>query len=119
MTASSKLQMVSELLNDNQNAALRNQIFSTYLEDSCAGADKIIEFANKNGIDQLDRSEVIAYIDEMDEDEFDVELSLENLASVAGGGDKCVEGCQEEAHDEPWGRCPGMRPMRKWLFGQL
>ena len=25
--------------------------------------------------------------------------------------------CQEEAHDEPWGRCPGMRSMRKWLFG--
>ena len=19
---------------------------------------------------------------------------------------------------EPWGRCPGMRPMRKWLFGR-
>ena len=114
----SKLQLVSELLNDEQNAALRLKIFSTYLEDSFAGADKIIEFANKNGIDQLDRSEVIAYIDEMDEDDFDVELTIENLASVAGGGDKCVE-CQEEAHDEPWGRCPGMRPMRKWLFGQV
>ena len=23
-----------------------------------------------------------------------------------------------EADDEPWGRCPGMRPMRKWLFGR-
>ena len=114
----SKLQMVSELLNDDQNADIRSQIFSTYLEDSHAGADKIIEFANKNGIDKLVRSEVIAYIDEMDEDEFDVELSVENLASIAGGGDKCVE-CQEEAHDEPWGRCPGMRPMRKWLFGQV
>ena len=114
-----KLQMVSELLNDDQNADIRSQIFSTYLEDSSAGADKIIEFANKNGIEKLGRSEVIAYIDEMDEDEFDVELSVENLASIAGGGDKCTEGCQEEAHDEPWGRCPGMRPMRKWLFGQV
>ena len=114
----SKLQMVSELLNDDQNAVLRRQIFSTYLEDSCAGADKIIEFAYKNGIDQLDRSEVIAYIDEMDEDDFDVELTVENMASVAGGADKCTE-CQEEAHDESWGRCPGMRPMRKWLFGQV
>ena len=41
------------------------------------------------------------------------------LAAIAGGGrgyqDNC---CQEEAHDEPWGRCPGMRPMRKWLFGR-
>ena len=115
---SSSLKLVADLLNNEQHATLRAQIFTTYLADSCAGADKIIEFANNNGIAHLDRSEVIAYIDEMEEDDFDVELTVENLASVAGGGDKCVE-CQEEAHNEPWGRCPGMRPMRKWLFGQV
>ena len=40
------------------------------------------------------------------------------LAAIAGGG-RNLDGpcCQEEALDEPWGRCPGMRPMRKWLFG--
>ena len=40
------------------------------------------------------------------------------LAAIAGGR-RNLSGncCQEEAHDEPWGRCPGMRPMRKWLFG--
>ena len=23
---------------------------------------------------------------------------------------------KKEAHDEPWGRCPGMRPMRKYFW---
>ena len=46
------------------------------------------------------------------------EATPEMLSNVAGGAGKCPEQrCQEEAHDEPWGRCPGMRPMRKWLFG--
>ena len=57
-------------------------------------------------------------IDEMEEDEWDIELTPEMLADISGGVvKKCGKGCQEEAHDEPWGRCPGMRPMRKWLFG--
>ena len=54
----------------------------------------------------------------MDEDdEFDdFELDIVALAAIAGGfkGDES-NCCQEEAHDEPWGRCPGMRPMRKCL----
>ena len=42
------------------------------------------------------------------------------FAAIAGGYSGGRNGCcQEEAHDEPWGRCPGMRPMRKWLFGGL
>ena len=28
-----------------------------------------------------------------------------------------VAGCIKDVV-EPWGRCPGMRPMRKWLFGR-
>ena len=54
------------------------------------------------------------------EDEFDdVELDEASLSAVSGGrgGDRGGTCCKEEAHDEPWGRCPGMRPMRKWLFG--
>ena len=80
---SSSLKLVADLLNNEQHATLRAQIFTTYLEDSCAGADKIIEFANNNGIAHLDRSEVIAYIDEMDEDDFDVELILK-IWPIAG-----------------------------------
>ena len=65
--------------------------------------------------------EVKGFLKQMDEDdEFDdVELDAVALAAIAGGY-RSVRGkcCQEEAHDEPWGRCPGMRPMRKWLFGR-
>ena len=113
--SASKMRLVSELLNDEQNASLRNQIFLTYLDDSGAGADQIIDFAKKNGVDDLLREESIAYIDEMDDDDFDIELTVENLAAIAGGGQIGCQ-CLEEAHNEPWGRCPGMRPMRKWLF---
>ena len=56
-----------------------------------------------------------------EEEEFDdIELdAVAPLAAIAGGR-RSLHGncCQEEAHDEPWGRCPGMRPMRKWLFGR-
>ena len=114
--SASKMRLVSELLNDEENASLRNQIFLSYLDDSGAGADQIIDFAKRNGVDDLVREEVIAYIDKMDDDDFDIELTIENLAAIAGGDSKGCS-CLEEAHDEPWGRCPGMRPMRKWLFG--
>ena len=57
----------------------------------------------------------------MDEgSEFD-DSELNGIALTAfTGGQATTSGnsCQVEAHDEPWGRCPGMRPMRKWLFGR-
>ena len=33
-------------------------------------------------------------------------------------GDRGPDGnqCYEEANNEPWGNCPGMRPMHKWLI---
>ena len=88
-----------------------------YLEDDKLGADLIIAFGAKQGI-TINQEEVIAFVDDVDEDEWDIELTPEMLTSISGGK-RCgaKDGCQEEAHDEPWGRCPGMRPMRKWLFG--
>ena len=74
----------------------------------------IVSFASERGT-ELGIDEVVDYINEMDDDDWDIELTPEMLTSVAGGK-PC---CQEEAHDEPWGRCPGMRPMRKWLFGGM
>ena len=65
--------------------------------------------------------EVKGFLNQMDEEEEfdDIELDAVALAAIAGG-DRGRNGicCQEEAHDEPWGRCPGMRPMRKWYFGR-
>ena len=73
----------------------------------------IVGFAARMGI-KADAEEVIEYLENIDDEEVDVEMTADMLGSVSGGG-KC--GCQEESPDEPWGRCPGMRPMRKWLFG--
>ena len=113
MNESSQVKTVIDQLLTDEHADLRNSVMAAYLEDDKRGADLIIAFGAKQGI-TLNQEEVIDFIDEMDEDELDIELTPEMLTSIAGGA-KCD--CQEEAHDEPWGRCPGMRPMRKWLFG--
>ncbi|QNI85065.1 hypothetical protein SynPROS71_01262 [Synechococcus sp. PROS-7-1] len=115
MSESSQVKTVIDQLLTDEYEDLRKSVMAAYLEDDKRGADLIIAFGAKQGI-TLNQDEVIAFIDEMDEDEFDIELTPEMLTSIAGGGGKDCH-CQEEAHDEPWGRCPGMRPMRKWLFG--
>ena len=51
---------------------------------------------------------------ELDAAALDAMFSQGGEQEQRGGNNNC---CQEEAHEEPWGRCPGMRPMRKWLFG--
>ena len=108
-----KTNLVLEELQKDKNADLYSSICAAYLEDEQRGANMIVSFALERGI-ELGINEVIEYVNEMDDDDWDIELTPEMLTSVAGGK-KCR--CQEEAHDEPWGRCPGMRPMRKWLFG--
>ena len=112
MSESSQVKTVIDQLLTDEHEDLRNSVMAAYLEDDKRGADLIIAFAAKQGI-TLNQEEVIAFVDDVDEDEWDIELTPEMLTSIAGGKG-C---CQEEAHDEPWGRCPGMRPMRKWLFG--
>ena len=113
MSEPSQVKTVIDQLLTDEHEDLRNSVMAAYLEDNKRGADLIIAFGAKQGI-TLNQEEVIAFIDEMDEDDFDLELTPEMLTSISGGK-RCP--CQEEAHDEPWGRCPGMRPMRKWLFG--
>ena len=88
-----------------------------FLQNPEKRIEAIIELATELG-ESITKEEVSQFILEIDvEDEFDdVELDETTMAAVSGGisRDGC---CKEEAHDEPWGRCPGMRPMRKWLFG--
>ena len=80
----------------------------------------MVDIAAEKGV-TLTVDEVKGFLKQMDEEsEFDdIELDAFALAAIAGGG-RCRRNgcCQEEAHDEPWGRCPGMHPMRKWLFGR-
>lgn len=108
-----KIDPIVEELQKDENSDLYSSICAAYLEDEQRGATMIVSFASERGT-ELGIDEVVDYINEMDDDDWDIELTPEMLTSVAGGK-RC--GCEEEAHDEPWGRCPGMRPMRKWLFG--
>ena len=111
--SSPEQQQIVEQLNLDENVELRTEILKTYLEDETAGANMIVKFASEKGV-TITADDVVEYMETSD-DEFDVEIPMELLTSVAGG--KSCVACQEEAHDEPWGRCPGMRPMRKWLLG--
>ena len=113
-----------------------NDDLKAKLKEIEGDTEAITELAKKNGFD-------ISASTPAKGDALDIgydgsewkELSDEELESMAGGTrprSVCAGTftlgcrppgrpgtCQEEAHDEPWGRCPGMRPMRKWLFGRI
>lgn len=113
MTSKNQKEIIDQL-NLDENEELRTEILKAYLEDETAGTNMIVKFASEQGV-TITAEDVAQYMETSD-DEFDVEIPLELLTSVSGG--KSCSDCQEEAHDEPWGRCPGMRPMRKWLFAK-
>ena len=113
VSMATEINSIVEELQKDENSDLYSSICAAYLEDEQRGATMIVSFASERGA-KLGIDEVIEYVNEMDDDDWNVELTPEMLTSVAGGK-RCR--CEEEAHDEPWGRCPGMRPMRKWLFG--
>jgi hypothetical protein len=95
------------------------ELYNLFLQNPEKGVEAIIELAHELG-ESMTKDEVSQFILEIDvEDEFDdVELDAATLSAIYGGSRGSYGNCcREEAHDEPWGRCPGMRPMRKWLFG--
>ena len=101
------------MLSADEHQDLRTSIYAAFLEDEQRGANMIVVFAAERNI-TLAVDDVVGALNALDDEDIDIEMTPEMLSSVAGAA-KCK--CQEEAHDEPWGRCPGMRPMRKWLFG--
>ena len=98
---------------------VQTELYSLLTSDPEASFQRMVELAAEKGV-TLTVDEVKGFLKQMDEEsEFDdIELDAVALAAIAGGGGRRNGCCQEEAHDEPWGRCPGMRPMRKWLFGR-
>ena len=94
-------------------------LFKLFTSDPEASYKRMVELAAEKGV-TLTTEEVKGFLKQMDEDEEfdDIELDAVALLAIAGGGGRTGNNacCQEEAHDEPWGRCPGMRPMCKWLF---
>ena len=101
-------------------AEVQSELFRLFTSDPEASYKRMVEIAAEKGV-TLTAEEVKGFLKQMDEDEEfdDIELDAVALTAIAGGSRGSFGNCcQEEAHDEPWGRCPGMRPMRKWLFGR-
>ena len=100
-------------------AEVQKELYSLFSQDPEASFQRMVDIAAEKGV-TLTVDEVKGFLKQMDEDsEFDdIELDAVALAAIAGGRGDEGRCCQEEAHDEPWGRCPGMRPMRKWYFGR-
>ena len=101
-------------------AEVRKELYSLFSSDPEASFQRMVDIAAEKGM-TLTVDEVKDFLKQMDEDsEFDdLELDPIALTAIAGGSRGGMGNCcQEEAHDEPWGRCPGMRPMRKWCFGR-
>ena len=108
-----------QALRDSVPTEVQAELYRLFTADPEASYKRIVEIAAEKGM-TLTVEEVKGFLKQMDEDdEFDnFELDIVALAAIAGGGRNLESNCcKEEAHDEPWGRCPGMRPMRKWLFG--
>ena len=99
-------------------AEVQTELYSLFTSDPEASFQRMVDIAAGKGM-TLTLDEVKGFLKQMDdEEEFDdIELDAVALSAIAGGT-RARRGncCQEEAHDEPWGRCPGMRPMRKWLL---
>ena len=81
-----QLEAVKEQLLSEDNDELKQSVFSAYLEEPERGANMIIAFATDKGL-KLDAtpSEVVDYMDNLDDDDIDIEMTPEMLASVAGG----------------------------------
>ena len=79
---------IQRALQDDKNQDLRNSIYAAFLEDDERGASMIVAFAAESGV-TLSTREVIDHLNSLDDEEIDVEMTAEMLASVAGGQGKC------------------------------
>ena len=81
-----QLDAVRDQLLSEENSDLRQKVFSVYLEEPERGANMIISFATDKGL-KLDTtpSEVIDYLESLDAEDIDIEMTPEMLTNVAGG----------------------------------
>ena len=80
-----KFDAVWDQLMSDDNAEIREKIFSVCEEEAERGAEMIITFATDKGL-KLDATadELVDHLENLDDDE-DIELTPEMLADVAGG----------------------------------
>ena len=81
-----QLDVVKEQLLSEENEALRQSVFSAYLEEPERGANMIIAFASDKGL-KLDATAdaVVDYLENLDEEDIDIEMTPEMLANISGG----------------------------------
>ena len=81
-----QLNAVKDQLLSEDNADLRQKVFGAYLEEPERGANMIIAFATDQGL-KLDATpgEVVDYMDDLDDDEIDIEMTPEMLTQISGG----------------------------------
>mgnify|MGYP006223902767 CR=1 FL=1 len=81
-----QLDAVKDQLLSEDNSDLRQSVFSAYLEEPERGANMIIAFASDKGL-KLDATstEVVDYLENLDDDDIDIEMTPEILTSVSGG----------------------------------
>ena len=81
-----QLDAVKDQLLSEDNSDLRQKVFGAYLEEAERGANMIIAFATDKGL-KLDATpnEVVDYIDNLDGEDIDIEMTPEILTKVAGG----------------------------------
>ena len=99
---------------------IQSELFKLMTSDPDVALHRMVQLAADQGL-CVTSEEVRGFLEKIDDDEEfdDIELDAVALTAIARGSrGRAGNCCQEEAHDEPWGRCPGMRPMRKWLFGR-
>ena len=81
-------QSIQKALQDEKNQDLRNSIYAAFLEDQERGANMIVAFAAEQGT-TLTTREVIDHLNSLDDEEIEIELTAEMLASTSGGQGKC------------------------------
>jgi len=81
-----QLDAVKEQLLSEENEALRQSVFSAYLEEPERGANMIIAFASDKGL-KLDATAdaVVDYLENLDEEDIDIEMTPEMLSNISGG----------------------------------
>ena len=81
-----QLDAVKDQLLSEDNSDLRQKVFGAYLEEAERGANMIIAFATDKGL-KLDATtgEVVDYMENLDDDNIDIEMTPEMMAGVSGG----------------------------------
>ena len=85
---SAKVHQILERLQEEQFSDLRQEIAQTFLQDEKRGAQMIVEFAAGLG-EVLLLPDVIDAVNDLDDDDWDIELTPDMLMAISGGKAAC------------------------------